>query len=92
MAISFESHVVVSDQVLCRELDGELVILDLKSEAYFGLDEVGARIWQLFTGDRSIQAVFEALIEEYDVEPETLRADLVELLEQLCDRGLITIP
>lgn len=91
MALSFRSKVSVPEHVLTRELDGELVILDLQSEGYLGLDAVGTRIWQLLGSCESIEAAYEQLLAEYDVEPEVLRADLTELLEDLCERGLVEL-
>lgn len=91
MSTSFDQRVSVPDNVMIRELEGESVILDLDSESYFGLDRVGTRMWQLVTESPSIQSAYEVLIDEYDVEPDTLRDDLVELLETLRERGLIEI-
>jgi len=91
MAMSFAQRVAIPDNVMLRELEGESVILDLDSESYFGLDEVGTRMWQLVTESPSIQVAFEALAEEYEVEPETLREDLGELIGTLLDRGLIEV-
>ncbi len=91
MAMSFAQRVSIPDNVMLRELEGESVILDLDSESYFGLDEVGTRMWQLVSESPSIQVTFEALAEEYEVEPETLREDLSELIGTLLDRGLIEV-
>ena len=74
-----------------RELEGESVILDLDSEKYFGLDEVGTHMWQLVTAAETIQSAFDTLLNEYDVEPDELRDDLAQLLDSLLDRGLIEI-
>jgi hypothetical protein len=91
MSPSFDHSVSVPDNVMFRELEGEAVILDLDAEAYFGLDEVGTRMWQRVTEEPSIEVAFEALAREYDVDPDTLRADLEELLETLIDRGLLEV-
>lgn len=72
-----------------RELDGEAVILDLESECYFGLDEVGTRMWITITESSSIGEAFTTLAAEYDVDPERLRTDLDELVTTLRDRGLV---
>ena len=61
-----------SPDVLFQGVSGEIVILDLKSESYFGLDEVGARIWQLMQGHGGLQYVFEVMLEEYEVEANQL--------------------
>ncbi len=91
MSISFTQRVSIPDNVLFRELEGESVILDLDSEQYFGLDEVGTRMWQLITEADSIGATIDELVAEYDVEAEVLREDLSELIDTLVDKGLLSI-
>ena len=91
MSTSFTQRLSVPDNVLFRELEGESVILDLDSEQYFGLDEVGTRMWQAVTEADSIQAAHDALLDEYEVEADTLRTDLSELLDTLLARGLIEV-
>ena len=91
MLTSFTQCVSISSSVMFRELEGESVILGLDSESYFGLDEVGTRMWRVVTEADSIQAAFDVLLGEYDVDSDTLRADLAELLETLLARGLIEV-
>lgn len=91
MEITFSQRVSAPDDVLVRILDGEAVLLNLDSESYFGLDEVGARMWTLLTESDTIQAAYDALLEEYDVAPEQLRADLIDLIRQLTEHGLATL-
>jgi hypothetical protein len=82
-------NITISDKALSQEVNGETVILDLASESYFGLDEVGTRIWQLLQEKDDLQAVFETLLDEYDVEADQLETDINELLEKPVDPGLI---
>ena len=77
------SKIFISTEVLAQELDGETVLLDLASENYFGLNPVGARIWQLIGDGATLQAVFDALVAEFDAEPERIRADLLALIDEL---------
>lgn len=79
------------ENVLFRELESESVILNLDSESYFGLDDVGTRMWLVLTESDSIQAAYEALEDEYDVEPDLLRKDLIELIEKLIENGLVEV-
>jgi hypothetical protein len=89
--ISFSSRVIVPDTVLFREFDGEAVILNLDTESYLGLDGVGTRMWMLLTNQPSIQAAYDVLLSEYDVSPETLRADVARLLGQMLEQKLIAL-
>ena len=79
----------VSKDVLFQEVSGETVLLDLASEQYFGLDEVGTRVWQLVNEGKSLGGMIEVLLEEYEVEPEQLEGDVRALLESLLEAGLV---
>lgn len=91
MAISFASRISPAPDVLMQELGGESVLLNLNSEAYYGLDDVGTRMWQVLTSSQSIQVAYENLLSEYDVEAERLRQDLQELIEKLVSHGLVQV-
>jgi hypothetical protein len=87
--ISFADRVTVPSNVLIRFLDQEAVLLNLETERYFGLDAVGARMWQVVMSAPTIGAAFFELVEEYDVAPDTLRSNLTDLLNHLVENGLI---
>jgi hypothetical protein len=91
MTISLNSSLSAPADVLIRELDGEAVLLNLKSEAYFGLDEVGTRMWQVLTTSESIEAAYETLLAEYEVEPARLHQDLTGLIDRLVEHGLLEV-
>ena len=91
MQIPLSSNITISSEVLAQEVGGETVLLDLQSESYFGLDEVGTRIWQLLQEQNDLQKVFDIMLEEYDVDAKQLENDLNELLEKLLDEELIII-
>ena len=86
-----EQKVTISPDVLFQEVSGEMVLLDLSSESYFGLDEIGARIWQLLNDGSSVGEALDALLQEYEVSRETLEADVGELLGSLAEAGLISM-
>lgn len=89
--VTLSSRVTVPDDVLFQELNGEAVILDLASERYFGLDGVGTRFWELISHDPDMQAAFNQLLHEYDVEAPRLESDLLALARELLDAGLLRI-
>lgn len=89
--LSFSSILSITpDQVSC-DLAGEAVILELRSGKYFGLNEVGARVWELLKEKQSPGHIRDVLLEEYDVEPDQCERDLLDLLQQLIDRGLVHV-
>ena len=91
MQISFSDRVRVPDDVLVSRLQEESVILNLDSERYFGLDDVGTRFLSVLTTAESIDAAYESLAEEYDVDREILRQDLVALIQNLLQQGIIEV-
>ena len=91
MAISFSDRVTVPDEVLMSNLQDESVLLNLNSERYFGLDNVGTRMLSVLTNSDSIEVAYESLAKEYDVDRQALREDLIVLVENLLQQGLVTI-
>ncbi len=91
MSISFSDRVKIPDGVLISKLQDESVILNLDSERYFGLDDVGTRFLSVLTTSESIEAAYQTLVKEYDVDSEVLRQDLLELVQNLVEQGLIQI-
>ncbi len=91
LTLSFTEQATAPAHVLVRFLDRESVLLNLETEQYFGLDETGTRMWQLVTDSPNIDAAYEELLAEFDVEPELLRSNLTELLGQLVENGLLQV-
>lgn len=89
--VSFSDRVTVPPHVLVRFLDKESVLLNIETERYFGLDETGTRMWELATAAPRIEVAFQQLLDEYDVQPELLRANLTDLLSQLVENGLLEV-
>ena len=90
-AASIDSTVTIPEGVVFRDLDGEAVVLNLDSGIYFGLDEVGTRIWRLAGEHSSLRLVLELLQAEYDVPASTLERDLLDFVDQLATKGLVNI-
>jgi hypothetical protein len=90
MALVDSDRYVKAKNVLVQELEGEAVLLNLDSELYYGLDEVGFRMFTLMTTSSSLQAAYQALLEEYEVEPEQLKLDFDKLAVDLIASGLVT--
>jgi Coenzyme PQQ synthesis protein D (PqqD) len=84
-------RVTVPGHVMVRQLGDESVMLDMASGYYFGLDPVGARIWQLLSEASSFAEIVGRLVQEYDVTPEQAESDLVRFVEELKANGLLTV-
>jgi len=87
--IDLTTRVTVPESVLFRDLDGEAVLLETRSGRYYGLNEVGTRMWSLLQSHGESGAVCRALLAEYDVPEDRLREDLGQFIETLAARGLV---
>jgi len=90
-AVTERSTVVAVSHQFSSDLGGEVAILDLSGGMYYGLDEVGARIWELVQEPRVVEDVQGVILEEYDVEPEIAKRDVLTLLQALVDRELVEV-
>lgn len=89
--ISLPNKVSISNDVLFQEISGECVLLNMASEQYFGLDDVGTHIWQLLIEHGDISKVLTQLKTDYDADEQTLQNDLSKLIEDLLLEGLVKI-
>jgi hypothetical protein len=83
--------VVASSDQVSSDLAGETVLLSMKTAHYYGLADVGARIWSLVREPVSVAAICDTIAREYDVAPDRCRADVVRFLEELAQHGLVEV-
>lgn len=88
MPVTIRNSFVLSSAAIFRDLDGEAVILDISSGTYFGLNAVGASIWQLIEQHGQLSAVLEALSGEFGAPRDVLERDLLALVTQLAEARL----
>jgi hypothetical protein len=89
--ITNDATVMVVDNVVSCDLDGEAAILNMNDGVYYGLHPIGARIWNLIQKHSTINHIVQVLLDEFDVEPDRCRKDIYELLEQLLNNELVEI-
>ena len=89
--LSAHSIVVASPEQVSCPLGDESAILNLKNTVYYGLNSVGARVWELLRQPRSVGEIRDALLEEYEVEGERCERDLLDLLEEMRSEGLVEV-
>ncbi len=89
--MNLNQKVTFAETVFAQEVDGEMVLLDMESENYFGLDEVGTAIWQAMQEKETLKDVFDLLSEQYEVEAEMLENDLFDFVGKLVESGLVKV-
>lgn len=84
-------RITISPDVLSQTIEGHAVLLDLASEKYYSLDDVGTRIWEILSEESSVAVAFERLLTIYDVDRVSLARDLSAFLARLADAHLVQI-
>ncbi len=89
--MTLTDKVTIPPHVMTRTVGDEVVVLDLATGTYFGLDPVGARMWKLMTEGKTLGEVCDRMLQEYEVTREELEGDTRRLAEELNAQGLIQI-
>ncbi len=91
MPLSLDSVVVAAPRQVSSVIGEETVILELEQGVYFSLADAGSRVWQLLRDPRSVAELRDAIVSEYDVDAGTAAHDLLSLLADMLDRGLVEV-
>jgi hypothetical protein len=89
--ISINSTILVADDVVSCDLDGEAAILNINDGVYYGLDPIGAKIWNLIQKPKILFEVIEIICDEYDVDKDRCTDDILDLIKDLIENGLVRI-
>ncbi|ETX02339.1 MAG: hypothetical protein ETSY1_03965 [Candidatus Entotheonella factor] len=90
MQTSLPRQVIPKTDVLFQPLNGESILLNLYTEQYYSLDDVGTRMWELFKAHGHVDTVIQHLLAVYNVEEGHLRRDLAVLIDHLVAAKLVT--
>jgi ubiquitin-protein ligase len=89
--ITEDTTFVTASSAISTELEGEAVILDTAASEYYGLNEVGTRIWTLLQEPRTLDEIVKVLVEEYSVDRDQCEEDVRKLLNQMTEKNLLEV-
>ena len=89
--VLLDSTIVRSSDQVSTDLGKEVFILGLGSSEYYSLEEVGARIWEIIQEPKTVKEILDSILNDYAVEPEICGSDLLAVLQEMADEGLIEI-
>ena len=89
--VSVLSTVVAAKEQTSCDLDGESVVLDMSSGKYYGLNSVGGAVWNLIQQPKTVRDLRDALVAEFEVDPQRCEEDLLAWLESMSDKGLVKV-
>jgi len=90
-AVRWDNVVCAASGQVSSRVGDEVAVLGLDRAVYYGLNPVGARVWELVQKPVRLDRVAEAIAAEYDVDESTARSDLMELVERLLAEGLLEL-
>jgi hypothetical protein len=91
MTVNSKSLVRTAENLTVADLSGEAAILDRASGRYFGLNEVGARVFVLAQSPLAVDELVSQISSEYDVAPEQLRDDVIAFISTMVENRLMTV-
>lgn len=89
--LTLDSTLLIPPYVSFTIVDEDAVLLNTRTNKYFALEEIGARLWAILKDGKDLREVHQSLLEEYEVEPAQLERDILELVEQLLENKLVEI-
>jgi hypothetical protein len=89
MAGAFSGRIKIGDSVLYQQLEGEIVLLNMGNQEYYGLNDIGAAMWKSLLEAGSVAAAGDRLSAMYEIDDTVIRADLQKLVRDLVDAGLL---
>jgi len=89
--ISMNNVVARSEELVSSDLDGETVLMSVQNGKYYGLDEIGSRIWSLIEQPRFVSELCDILLGEFDVEREQCERDVSAFLNKLAEDDLMKV-
>ena len=90
-SLTTSSIIVAAKGQVSTDLGGEAVILGLESGRYYSLNDTGSMVWSMIQEPRSVLALRDAILDDYEVGSDVCERDLLALLGQLAQEGLITV-
>jgi hypothetical protein len=91
LVISDITRVFTAQNQVWTDLGSEIAILNLDTGIYYGLNEVGADVWNFISEPRTVLQIHGHIRTQYDVDSDRCFRDLVALLKQLAEAGLIKL-
>lgn len=89
--MTLETNVVLFDSVFLQEVDEETILLDINSEEYFSLNEVGSIFYQMLKDEPNLIKAAKLLEEHFDVPASRIESDLLSFVKALEEKGLVTL-
>lgn len=89
--MTLETNYTIPSSVMLQIVDDETLLFNSATELFFTLNEVGTVMWEVMSENSALRAVYDKLIEVYDVPSDQLEADIIVFATALKEQGLLVV-
>jgi len=89
--LTLDAQLLIPKHVSFTLVEQDAILLNTRTNKYYALDEVGARLWGLLNEGKQLKDAYQMLLDEYEVKPARLEKDLLELIDHLVENGLVEV-
>ena len=86
-----ESVISQVEEIVASDIDGETVMMSIESGKYYGLDDIGSRIWEFIEKPIKVSDLIDTLLERFDVDRETCEKDVLKFLNELNEDKILIV-
>ena len=89
--ITTETVISQIEEIVDSDIDGETVMMSIENGEYYGLDDIGSRIWELIEHPVKVSDLIDTLLERFDVDRETCKIDVLKFLNELNEDRILEV-
>ncbi|MDD3775749.1 MAG: PqqD family peptide modification chaperone [Sulfurovaceae bacterium] len=79
------------ENIIASPMDDELVMMSMENNAYYGLNKVGRKIWELLESEQTLDTLCDELLKQYDVDRATCYRDILVIVSKMEEAGLVAV-
>jgi hypothetical protein len=79
------------EEIVASDIDGETVMMSIENGKYYGLDDIGSRIWELIEKPIRVSDLIDTLLGRYEVDRKTCERDVLKFLNELNEDEIVQV-
>ncbi|TLP36837.1 PqqD family protein [Arcobacter arenosus] len=89
--MTLDTKINIPDCLFLQKVDNETILLDSNTNEYFSINEIGTLIWETLEEKKDLNSVKEEIISNYEVDEKQVEKDILNFIQEVVNKGLITI-
>ncbi len=89
--ITTETVISQIEEIVASDIDGETVMMSVENGKYYGLDDIGSRIWELIEQPIKVSDLIDTLLKRFDVDREACKRDVLIFINELNEDRILQV-